>query len=260
MATLKFDVATNARKITKEMERRIRIDFKSGDFTKNMGKEYKELVRQKVFDAVYVLIPAADQVFRSGYVDMLNNIAKTLLEGIPHGSQDAEGWDDLTDEYWKYKRRKKPGTEWLFWKFTPDSKKPYLSKAFRSFATTQATKAGFGKQGKDSYQVKIGSEQFKSIYLAKEGFVKNNQRMNNRFRITLGLTMPEIKASTFRDILFRQQFILHERELWGGTENTFVFKRMLANESLRPWLHDHVMWYGRRTQAAVMAKVEAQAR
>lgn len=282
MAKLRLNSSKFAKKLTGELVKNLRLDLKAeGGQRRVLNQEFDEAIKEKAVDAVWVVGPIVDQMYRGGYVAMLDDVANQLTEGFPNpqghnyratangifptggvGGLEVQpypgGWHPLSHNYWRYKQLRKPGSENLFWKF--QNRSSTLQKSFRQFATTQAKKAGYSSS-KEGYLMAIGSQQFKAAQVAKSDFIKNRSRQNTRFRITFAFTMPEITQSTFKDLMFRRQFVIPEdmlsnSDIQNSSDYTSMRKAKF-NEVLRPWIRARVIHHGFATQALIDKRVRA---
>lgn len=234
MASIRFDNSKVARGMVDHVTRNIRLDFTSDPKGKSLlGADFQRLLQEKATEVALVGAPTLDLAMRQEYVGMLTGIADTLTSGI------AGGFHPFNKKYFKRKARKKPGTEYLFWKFgaSKGKRSATLAGQFRKFANAQAARMGLHGSNRQS--------KFTTVSLIKAGMFKNRKR----YRYTLHMELPEITASTYRDQLFRQQFMnQEERVTLDGIENSEVFRRIMYNETtmMRPWIRREVRFAGIR--------------
>lgn len=261
---LKLDTAKLSRKITGEAEKRIRLDFGTTPAQRKiLGADFDRSLRETLIDVVGVAIPAADLALKEGYIGMLTDVADQLQSGFPNPQHIAVrdsafagraiqlrkagkggAFAPLNWAYWQRKARTRPGTEKLFWKY-----KSGLNKSFRGFVTKQAALAGFNKS-----RVRTGSGQYEGIKLVADGY-KNHRRY---YRFTLSASLPAITQSAFRDVLFRQQFMLPEiaQDYTQAKEPAETIRHMAYNEPRRSWVQERVRQHGYRTQVIVFRRIK----
>lgn len=239
---IKLDSVKAARKITGEVERRIRADYVSSSGKKDkLGPEFQKAINKVANETIQIAASVGDLALRERYVGMLNDIAAKLTEGFPQGK-----WKPFTPKYRLRKLREKPETADVYWKFMGGNSG--LAKSMKIFAATQANKAGLGK--------KRGMSKYTTMKLIKQEPVYRGRR----YRYTVALTMPEIKASEFKDIMFRKYFLVPEIE-WGwetAEEKSAIFRnKMQDNEKYRPWVRDYVKSRGRIAELYVIERFKA---
>lgn len=261
---LKLDAAKLSRKITGEVEKRIRLDFGTTPAQRKiLGADFDRSLRDTVIDVVGVAVPAADLALKEGYISMLTDVADQLQSGFPnpqhiHWTTTAlhpsvfgilkagkgGAFAPLSWAYWHKKANTRPGTEKLFWKY-----KGGLNKSFRGFVTKQVALAGFNKS-----KVRTGSGQYEGIKLVADGY-KNHRRY---YRFTLSAALPAITQSAFRDVLFRQQFMLPEiaQDYTQANEPAETIRHMAYNEPRRSWVQERVRQHGYRTQAIIFRRIK----
>lgn len=269
MAQLKIDAVKLASKLSSSLQTNIQADFvASQGKRKVLTKSFNEAIKQKVFDAAFVVVPVTAHTLRAGYVGMLTDIADQLAAGFPNTqgyredgeplipSDDPESWSPFVKKYWKQKRRQKPGTENIFWRFTGG-----LSRSMRSFATTQARAAGYFKDH-GVYRVKIGSNTYQGVRLAQNGFVKSSDNLSRRYRLEFYFELPEITQSAYRDALFRVQFLNPgtKVDLRSVDETAKTFQRIMYNEPIRSWLRKRVITHGLQVQQEIRRTIRQQLR
>ncbi len=213
---------------------------------KFLGAEFDAAIQEKLKIPAFIAVSTADLALREQHMLMMNNIAGQLQKGFPAGS-----FEDFTPWYKRYKAREKPGTEHIFWKFRGGAHG--LAAEFRKFANRLNATHGFNKSGQATH-----SQAFSTVKLAAQGYKYRKMR----YRLTFELSLPEIKASEFRDIMFRKYF-MDPNVNWGweGAEedgSTVLATRMVTNEAIRPWIRERVRKYGKRARIQVLEKLRDQ--
>lgn len=178
---------------------------------------------------------------------MLTDVADSLKQGFPPGTFKA-----FNRRYRNYKAKYFPGTEKIFWR-----RSGQLATEFRKFTTTQTTKLGFYKsRGALSFK---GGSKYTAVNLIKQAPI----RFGRRYRFTLNTNLPAITASTYRDLLFRQQFMNFETGIDLGSntsalEPSTVFKRIAFNEdkNMRPFIQHKVREHGWRMQQRIEKRLK----
>ena len=225
MPSVKLDTIASARSIADHISRQIRIDFSSeGPKRKTLTYDFDQAIKEKVTQVVQEAVPLADAIAREGYSKALSTIAVSLLTGFPKGT-----FHDFTRHYYNQKKKWYAGTEDLFW-----VRSGGLGREFRKFAVRQ--------------QALLHGAHF-TVRLTSSKYVFNKRR----YRFTLTLSLPEITASLYRDVLFRRQFLSPEGSLdlpLSGSEPSKVFKRIPYNESplrpanRRPFIQEEIRYHG----------------
>lgn len=247
MAKAKLDTAKIAKSLSDHISKNIRIDFVAEGKRRFLGKEFEDSLREKAQDVAYIVAPVLDTGVKESYIEMLSDVADSLKQGFPPGT-----FKVFNRRYRNYKAKYFPGTERIFWK-----RSGQLASEFQKFATNQAAKLGFYKS-KGATTRRTGSK-YTSVQLVKQAPI----RYGRRYRFTLNASLPSITASTYRDLLFRQQFLNFEQGLGleantSALEPSRVFRRIAYNEdrNMRPFIQHKVREHGWRMQQKIEKRLK----
>lgn len=194
--SVKLNSAKFSELFGKEIKSRVLVEFSAPSNRQVLTREFDVALQGAVDTLLNSTLPALNQQAKDDYKSSLDTVGQFLSQGIPLGSTINVGgvqvptvFRPLTRKYSLTKKRLKPGTEELFWKFTGA-----MAVAYRKFSGAR----------------KSATQRTKAIAAPiRRGY----QRNGRRYTYAIEFRFPEVNGNSALDAVFRKAYLLGDPKL-----------------------------------------------
>jgi len=255
--TVKLNSAKFSELFGKEIKARVLAEFSSPSSRQVLTRDFDTALEQTVDKLLNSTLPALNQQAKDDYKASLDAVGQVLAEGISRGTtisvdgvQVQTGFKPLTRRYLLTKKRLKPGTEALFWKFTGE-----MAKAYRKFSGAR----------------KSGIQRTKAVATPiRRGY----QRQGRRYTYAIEFRFPEITSNLAIDKVFRQAYLLGDPKLLSyffalnftygqppdhtDPMSVLAFNETAGHKRSRPFIAQVMAARGSFAKSAILRKLETE--